>query len=780
MLVSPVGGTGVLAAAGELPQPTATQADPTPVESSAPTASPVGTGMVETPPLDGPGEDELRASSAPGEQPTEKTDFLQGLQNALFSLPSTALLIGTDPVMPALANMAVDPVVTVSDLGSFDTLEEAFAAIAAGPDVSYTLTLQKSVSLPHSGTTGKYYTLDLPAKSLVIDGNGNTLSGLGTYQAARNEVYAHGDLTLKNIRLNMDATYVYSKASARVVLTSSVSGSLGALSDSASGGSTFEVNASVSLGNVNGNGSSTQLTLIGYGSQQSPALGYSDSGYPMPAQGSSDKLGSTTLKNSFLYIGGDLTRMGAIYLADTNSGLATNEEVQSPKIEALYTADGGNTLQLATNTRWNMIYPLTISKEFTGHLVVSVTGSEMKPGTTLIKAADSAAGSFSLANTDGLCLSRNESGGYVIAEAKISVDGGMYDHVSFASLNEALDAIAADRGKGAYTVTLQQDEALASTLTLPNKSLVIEGGGHTLRADGVDAINVVNELTLRHTVLELPETELRYTATTNGERTLTIDSSVSGCLKAIRDTSQSRWLDVAIDSQTLSIGACIGTTSTIDTRLTDLLLTNYGTKEQPVKTAFIQNMAAVECANAWLEVSGDATNLGVVRTPSRAANAGLIVAGDATIQSLSLWKDSDFSIDVKQGKTLTVTGKINGTALLSVNGTPIDGQVLVVAPNGKEDSFQLQGVAGGTLVYDAADGSYRLKLVPSSMPTVEPTPTILPTTTAPPPTATTTDTTTPKTGDMDTSLPFWAALMALAVAGGAGILAYSRIIKGKD
>lgn len=53
----------------------------------------------------------------------------------------------------------------------------------------------------------------------------------------------------------------------------------------------------------------------------------------------------------------------------------------------------------------------------------------------------------------------------------------------------------------------------------------------------------------------------------------------------------------------------------------------------------VSNLAALALTDSWIQVSGDSSYLGTIRTPSKATEGGLVLTDDAAITTLSLWTD---------------------------------------------------------------------------------------------------------------------------------------------
>lgn len=269
---------------------------------------------------------------------------------------------------------------------------------------------------------------------------------------------------------------------------------------------------------------------------------------------------------------------------------------------------------------------------------------------------------------------------------------------SFASLAEAFTAIEMDEGKGPYTVTLLQDAAFTMEMGLPEKDMVLDGGGFTLSAPEGATVFFREDLTVRNVKLALSGSTLQYQPATDAKRTIQFEDTVSGQLGRIVDESQSRWLDIRLEGG-LPFEKIVGTTSTLDTRLTDLILIGYGTEEAPLDlSGKVENLAALELGNSWITAAGDATTLGVIRLENNKTGGGLILTGDTTLENLSLYRDTPFQLRIPADAVLTMTGDYNADIqiTLQVQGTPADGHVLVRVPSSyTRKKFAVFTMAGG-------------------------------------------------------------------------------------
>ena len=201
-----------------------------------------------------------------------------------------------------------DPAVTVtggslSDTG-YATLADAFAAITADAGDRYTLTLQKDVTLEATGKDGVRPLTELPAKALVIDGNGHTLTQ--NVDNRDNVVAAGADLTLRNVDLDADRMILEVRADGAVLtVENTVSGAIAKLDDKSKNGASIAVYAREDgvnvVGHISGSGKNKggEIRLIGFGSQTEPTEA-------CPSVGSSsdgDKAGKLILENSWVVSG---------------------------------------------------------------------------------------------------------------------------------------------------------------------------------------------------------------------------------------------------------------------------------------------------------------------------------------------------------------------------------------------------------------------------------------------------------------------------------------------
>lgn len=355
-----------------------------------------------------------------------------------------------------------------------------------------------------------------------------------------------------------------------------------------------------------------------------------------------------------------------------------------------------------------------------------------------LEVTGSADGSFTLPEFEGSDLTEvpltlpedsdvkltNKDGTEIVAEAVVSVEG----LGSFSTLADAFEAIRAGEADS-YTLTLKDDLTLPEGAALPDVVLTIDGkdgdASHTLSVAQGKALQVQNSLTLQNLVLDMDDANVEYVRASDDEKTLTIAATVTGNVGQIVDKSRSRWLDICLQSSSLAFDKIIGTTSTIDTQLTDLILTGLGSKENPLNlTGKVENLAAVEINNSWLTASGDASGLGTIRTDytkqeKTARTGGLILTGDTTLKALSITENDDFELWMPAGAVLKVNKEYTFSKRhvpVYVEGTLQDGWALIKAPdNGNKNAadYCLANAPAGVLLYwDEADPAYKVSYAP--------------------------------------------------------------------
>ena len=620
----------------------------------------------------------------------------------------------------------IEPVaaaVSVSGLGGFESLTAALQAIEAAAGEAYTITLNEDAALEAADGSSAFATVELPAKKLTIDGNGHALAAGGS---SRNYVRANGDLTLKNVELAMPKTYLEIGASAAITVEGTVTGELEKISADVAEPCTVVVNAPVSdkvIDGISGT-SSNELTVIakGYGSSEAPAA---RAEWPNVSNNS----GTLVLENSWV-VADYAANWGAVEVSQAG-GLSVTGTMPYATVDSWKVRDGA-VADLIVKDFSTGLGCLKVLGEVSGKTrIILADGTAPEAGSVPVEALDARSDSFILTGAEGMELVRTSSGDYVlrptvIADPAATVTGGTMQEKAFASVADALDAVAVaavEGAQGTFTVALCDDLVLNADLTLPNAALVLDGAGHSVTAAARAAlnINVPNDLTLRNLTLDLASAVMNYKPQTNDERRIVFENTVKGQIDQIRDDSGSRWLDICIETSGLAFNKIVGNTSSNDTRLTDLYLTGIGTEQAPVDlTGKVENMAAVELYDCWLTGEGDLTGLGKIRIGSAATSGAFVITGDATVAGFVPRQNARFQIRMPADKTLNVTDRYSYTypVPLYLTGTPAEGHVLVKAPmyyTQKDAMFELANGPEGVSLYWDRDA---LQFVISMLPTV--------------------------------------------------------------
>lgn len=444
------------------------------------------------------------------------------------------------------------------------------------------------------------------------------------------------------------------------------------------------------------------------GTGESPTVTYSQIGsaasyYPLPPMQDFDRL---VLDRSF--VSADHYGQYTGQLNGTRSVQLNEGALQLHQPAQIASLQGNGILSFAGGGA------LTVTEEASGSFQLpEVSGTTLDPALLTLP--------------DGAQVSLTNKGGEPLQPpappAATVLGGSMTAETGFASFEAALEAIKADAqlASSSYTITLSEDVTLAQDTILPDAPLTIDGAGHRFAAEEtVQTITFPNSTTFQNIVLALEGTTLRYAPLKDGERTLLFTASASGAIGEILDDSQSRWLDIKLANPDLSFRKITGTTSTLDTRLTDLFLTGRGSKEAPLDLrGKVENLAAIDLDHTWLAASGDMTFLGVVRTSTTDSGGGFVITGDTTVQKFSLKKDTTFQILLPADSTLTLTETMNSsfvTPLYLSTGTPVDGHVLAIVPStlsAKTPAFTLAGVEETLRLYwDKEQKEYQLSLPP--------------------------------------------------------------------
>ena len=615
-----------------------------------------------------------------------------------------------------------EPVARVEGLGQYATMADAFDAIECGEADSYTITLLDDVELEATGTSGAYGVAELPAKALIIQGGGYTISAGDS--KTRNYVYAAADLTLVNVELNMPKTYLrITGEGAAVTVEGTVTGALEKIDASVSTGCTVLVKATVGDDVIDGiaGTSKNKMTVIlqGYGSLEAPAA---KTAFPTISNSS----GTLVLENSWL-VADNATSWGGIEVRQ-GGGLSLTGSMPNASVKGWQVAEGVTADLTVKNGK------LTVSGAVSGKTQIHLSGSQMAAeGKVLVKAANGGLDSFALAQPlDGLTLLPDADGNYTlmpltVAAPAVTLSGGSFGSgVQFASWQDTAAVLEKAAGsEETYTVTLNADLALPADTTLPDAALVLDGGGHTLSLADDGTLKVQNSLTLQNVELDMDGAALQYIRAANGEKTITFAATASGSIGNIEDISQSRWLDIVFLSDSVTFDKVTGTTSTIGTQLTDLILTDFGSREAPVDlTGRVENLAALELNASWVKVEGDATSLGTIRTDysktdDESRTGGLVLTGDATVSKVSVTTNDAFEVWIPSDATLTVLERYSHSKQqvpVYADGPLTDGHALIKAPSNSNrnmtDYLLANAPEGVDLYWDANAKTYQVNCPP--------------------------------------------------------------------
>lgn len=413
-------------------------------------------------------------------------------------------------------------------------------------------------------------------------------------------------------------------------------------------------------------GGGTQVALEGIGDASIITLsdiGRSDYYYDLPNMTGFNTL---VLNRAFLEADGSTTFHDQLEGVDTiqlqDGGLTLNQNATIPSVS------GNGELRLHQNAQ------LQVTDSFSGNFSLpEYTGTELVgSGLTLPSGAS------------GTLTNQNQQP-ITISEPIVSVSGlGNY-----ASLDSALAAIAQDDAT-AYTITLLSDVLLNADITLPDKDITMDGQNqYQLTMSTNHTMTVQNSLTLENINLAMDNATISYMRSQNGNKTITLSGTTSGKVGTIQDISGSRWLDIVIEGN-VDFDKIIGTTSSIGTQLTDLILVNQGSKESPLDlSSKVENLAATELNHSWVIVSGDATYLGTIRTDYNKESGtnrtgGLVIEGSATVSRLSVNSNDDFEVWMPSDALLTVEERYSyyrEQVPIYVEGEVVEGHVLVKAPS---------------------------------------------------------------------------------------------------
>ena len=613
-----------------------------------------------------------------------------------------------------------DPAVTVTggslDAEGYATLADAFAAITADAGDRYTLTLQKNTALEATGKDGVRPLTELPAKALVIDGNGHTLTQ--NVDNKDNVVAASADLTLRNVNMDADRMILELRAdSAVLTVENTVSGAVAKLDDESKNGATIAVYAREDgvnvVGHISGSGKNKggEIRLAGFGSQTEPTEA-------CPSVGSSsdgDKAGKLILENSWVVsgYGSKIANQASAWgnaVIRTAGGMLipANQQAANP---SSWTVEDGAVADLYVTKASNGFNYLSINAlgSASGKTQIHIVGDEAPAtGDTLVKvpANKSQNATFVIAEDSvdklgGLVLVREESGNYVLQEKEVEdpvvkVTGGSLDAEGYATLADAFAAITADAGNS-YTLTLLCDQTFDADTTLPDAALTIDGSGCTLTMAAGNTLTAQNSLTLKNVELAMQGATLTYTGS-GSKKELVFEDSVTGTLSHISDTSGARYLSIVLEADSFVFETITGTTTddNLQNATTTLYLTGFGSEEAPVDLKNkVLNLSAIELDDCWLTASGDASYLGVVRAASANAQGALTLTGDTTLAGFGLKENGKFEVRMPADATLTVTGNYSRQypVVLTLTGTAEDGHLLIDAPKIRKDgAFAITGL----------------------------------------------------------------------------------------
>ena len=570
-------------------------------------------------------------------------------------------------------------------LQSFTSFSQALTAIENDDGQDYTILLNSDVQL--EANQGSNIVV-LPHKNIVINGNGHQLSQPVT---SRNYLYSYGNLTLENVELDMKKTYLYNYGEGITIeLNGYVTGTLELIRDQSDKNSEkmnqIIVHSPVkksTVSSINGNGKNgtTQIILEGYGSKAVPA---SKNDYPgIGSSADSAKPAAFILQNS--YINADYAyNWGNLYI-EGESGIAITGTMQYATIPNYYVADDAKA-SLIVKKFSSGFGCLKVNGEVTGQTEILIAGNTMpQSGDILIDAKNASDDAFILTGVSGMTLVKQSDGKYLVAEKKyVSVNSASMSE-SYRSLDDAINAINSAVENGStetYTITLLEDITLNDNIVLPNTAIIIDGNNHTLNAaDNVEKIDVTKSLVMTNINLSLSQTTLHYAPVSGTrDRFIELSKSATGHVGKILDDSQNGYLDIKLYN-TVQVDKIIGTNRANGSRLTDLYLTDYGTKDQPYDLSqMTENLAAVELDNSFLSLSSEISQIDVIRTKNAQTNAGIVINDDTTIDKLSIGQDPQFNIIIQDGKKLTIkekSGLDNIRIPVWINGSLADGQTVI-------------------------------------------------------------------------------------------------------
>lgn len=664
------------------------------------------------------------------------------LSSEMLSLPAGSKITLTNQAGESVTitePVVEDPAVTVtggslSDTG-YATLADAFDAITADAGDRYTLTLQKDAALEAPGKDGVRPLTELPAKALVIDGNGHTLTQ--NVDNKDNVVAAGADLTLRNVDLDADRMILEVRADGAVLtVENTVSGAIAKLDDESKNGASIAVYAREDgvnvVGHISGSGKNKrgEIRLIGFGSQAEPTEA-------CPSVGSSsdgDKAGKLILENSWVVsgYGSKIANQASAWgnaVIRTAGGvlIPANQQAASP---SSWTVEDGAVADLYVTKASNGFNCLSINAlgSASGKTQIHIVGDEAPAaGDTLVKvpANKSENATFVIADDSvntlgGLVLVREENGNYVLqapAEPVVTVTGGSLNAEGYPTLSDAFAAITADAGDR-YALTLLCEQTFDADTTLPDAALTIDGNGCTLAMDAGSTLTAQNSLTLKNVELAMQGATLTYIGS-GSKKELVFEDTVTGTLSYISDTSGKRYLSIVLEDDSFVFETITGTTTNdnLQNATTTLYLTGFGSEEVPVDLKDkVVNLSAIELDNCWLTASGNASYLGVVRAAGANSQGALTLTGDTTLAGFGLKENSKFEVRMPADATLMVTGSYSRQypVVLTLTGTAEDGHLLIKAPEiRKETAFAITGLGETVkLCWDSGTRQFTLSCPP--------------------------------------------------------------------
>lgn len=576
----------------------------------------------------------------------------------------------------------------------YATLAEAIAAINASSDNGpFTIDILDNGTVEWGDAA--------PNKATTVDFGGASVNLPAT-------LTLQAPLTIKNItNINSDTDTLTTLVAGEHAFAMIDGGSFG-FAEIRGSDLTFE--GTLPGGQFGGGQDSRQVQLTGTGDGATVTfvdVGSSDYYYVLP-----NMAGFAELVLDGAYLEADATDAYANQLAGTKAVTLNGGGLTVNKSAEIETISGNGELRVAEGAS------LAVTGSASGSFTLpEVTGTELSSEVLSLPAGSE----ITLTNQAGESVTITEP---VVEDPAVTVTGGSLNAEGYATLSGAFAAITADAGDR-YTLTLLCDQTFDADTTLPDAALTINGGGYRLTQAEGDALTVQNDLTFQNIQLALAGS-ITYARAASGEKAITFAETASGSVGSITDNSGSRWLDIVFLSDGVTFGKVTGTVSSIGTRLTDLILTGFGTQDTPIDlTGKLENIAGLELNNSWVRASGDATCLGTIRTDcnkveGQPRTGGLVLTGDTTVHALSVTSNEDFEVWMDADATLTVEEsykRTNQQVPLYTAETPADGHILVKAPrNGNKkmpDYALVSAPEGVTLYWDAEALAYEVSYAPA-------------------------------------------------------------------